>query len=70
MACSLHQGSGAAKIIVEQWSLEVMFRQRREPHRLENASTSGNDRTPATNFASNGEILSFRQTREKGNDSF
>ena len=48
----------------------MMFRQRREPHRLENASTSGNDRTPATNFASNAEILSFRQTRDNGNDRF
>src|SRR5271169_3811345 len=70
MACSLHQGSGAAKIIVERWSLEEMFRQRRELHRLENTSTSGNERTPAPNFASNGEILSFRQTRDNGNDRF
>jgi hypothetical protein len=34
---------------------------------LANGSTSDNDRTSATNLASNGEALSFRQTRAKGN---
>src|SRR5207302_1978366 len=34
-------------------------------HRFINASTSGNNRTSATNLASNGEALSFRHQRER-----
>src|SRR6185436_5453643 len=34
------------------------------------ASTSGNDRTSATNFASNEEELSFRQMSAKGSGNF
>ena len=37
---------------------------------LANASTSGNCRTSATNFASNGDTLSFRQMRASGNGRF
>jgi hypothetical protein len=38
--------------------------------RLECASTSGNDRTSSTNFASKGEALSLRQTTANGSDNF
>jgi uncharacterized membrane protein len=41
-----------------------------EFQRLENAATSGNERTSATNLASNGEALSFRHTSAKGNGKF
>src|SRR6185503_1717323 len=39
-------------------------------YRLANASTSGNCRTLATNFASNGDMLSFRQIRASGSGRF
>src|SRR5258708_35388214 len=41
-----------------------------ESQRLANATTSGNSRTSATNFASNGELLSLRQTRASGRGNF
>src|SRR6266852_6886516 len=37
---------------------------------LANVSTSGKSRTSATNLSSNGERLSFRQTRAKGKGKF
>ena len=37
------------------------------PSQAFRAATSGNDRTSATNFASNAEVLSFRHTRANGN---
>src|SRR2546425_643812 len=41
-----------------------------ECQRLANALTSGNICTSATNFASNGDTLSFRQMRASGNGRF
>jgi hypothetical protein len=38
--------------------------------RFANASPSGNDRTSATNFASDAEALSCRSTRANGNRQF